>query len=566
MPNLTITEQNLIGLLVIAAVVGIAVSYLRIPYTIALVGVGLFLGFGDVIDLNLTRDLILLGILPPLLFEGALNIDLDDLRRRWLQVGMLAVVGTLVVMAALTGGFLLLGFRLPEAVLMGVIIAPTDPVSVLAVFKEYGVGTGLRTLMEGESIFNDAIAIVLYLLAVDVVEGSSFSVQSAAFQLGVELVAGVVVGVVVGIVAQRLMSAVDNHLIEITLSLTSAFGAYLLADTIGGSGVIATVAAGLVIGNYGTRSAMSASSRIALYDFWGVLAFLANSIMFLLIGVSFDVTQLVHGSVAAAIGVAFLAMTLGRAAVTYGLMRPFVRSEGQGSISPPWLHAIFWGGLRGAIPIALVLGLSDRTLGGVDAAVVVFGVVLISLLGQGLTFRPLLSRLDLIGPGHDIEQFEEAYARSVALRSSLDELNEMRRRGEVVKPIYENLRDGFQEELNTLDERMRQMALDSDATRARQVQRVARRLATAQRTVLADFARRGVISQQVSDRLRGEIDSALDTGASDPSGAADITPGLYPRPEEEGEEEGDPEEGEREGVEGPALDDVGQDAVSGEGS
>lgn len=544
MPNLTMTEQNLIGLLVVAAVVGIAVSYLRLPYTIALVGVGLFLGFGDVIDLNLTRDLILLGILPPLLFEGALNIDLGDLKRRWLQVGMMAVVGTLVVLGALTAGFLMLGFKLPEAVLMGVIIAPTDPVSVLAVFKEHGVGTGLRTLMEGESIFNDAIAIVLYLLAVDVVEGASISVQGAAFQLGLELVGGVVVGVVVGLVAQRLMSAVDNHLIEITLSLTSAFGAYLLADTIGGSGVIATVGAGLVIGNYGTRSAMSASSRIALYDFWGVLAFLGNSIMFLLIGVSFDVSQLVQASIAATIGVAFLAMMLGRAAVTYGLMRPFVRPEGHDSVPPRWLHAIFWGGLRGAIPIALVLGLTNRTLGGVDAVAVVFGVVLISLLGQGLTFRPLLSRLDLIGPGQDIEQFEEAYARSVALRSSLDELNEMRRRGEVVRPIYENLRDGFEQELEVLDERMRQMALDSDATRARQVQRVARRLATAQRAVLADFARRGVISQQVSDRLQDEIERALETGESNPSGAADITPGLYPSSDEdeeetEGEDDGD---------------------------
>ena len=528
MPNLTLTEQNLIGLLVVAAVVGIAVSYLRLPYTIALVGVGLFLGFGNVIDLNLTRDVILLGILPPLLFEGALNIDLDDLKRRWMQVGMMAVVGTLVVLAALTGGFVLLGFELPEAVLMGVILAPTDPVSVLAVFKEHGVGTGLRTLMEGESIFNDAIAIVFYLLAVNVVEGASISVQHAAFQLGLELVGGVVVGVLVGVVAQRLMSAVDNHLIEITLSLTSAFGAYLLADTIHGSGVIATVAAGLVIGNYGTRSAMSASSRVALYDFWAVLAFLVNSIMFLLIGVSFDVSQLVESSIAATIGVALLAMMVGRAAVTYGLMRPFVHSAGSWSIRPPWLHAIFWGGLRGAIPIALVLGLTSRTLGGVDAVAVVFGVVLVSLIGQGLTYRPLLGRLGLIGPGRDIEQFEVAYARSVALRAALDELNEMRRRGEVVRPIYENLREGFEAELQALDEQMRQMALDSDATRARQVQRVARRLATAQRATLADFARRGVISRQVSDRLQDEIERALDAGASDPAGVADITPGLYP--------------------------------------
>lgn len=538
MTGIPLTEQTIVALLVVAALVAIAVSRLRLPYTIALVGVGLFLGFGDVVDLHLTRELILLVFLPPLLFEGALNMDIGDLRHRWTQVGTMAFIGTAVAVAAIAGGFLLIGFDPPEAILLGVILAPTDPVSVLAVFKEHGVGTGLRTLMEGESIFNDAIAIVLYLIAVDVVEGGSITLQRAVFDFGTEVVVGTLVGVTVGVMVHRLMTAVDNHLVEITLSLTAAYGAYLLAQSIHGSGLIATVAAGLLIANYGTRFAMSASSRIALYDFWEVIAFMVNSLLFLLMGASFDITRFTETRVAVAIVIAFATMLVARAVTTYGLLRPFTRDPRENGIPRPWLHALFWGGLRGAIPIALVLGLTDRTVGGIDSVAVVFGVVLLSLLGQGLTFRPLLTRLGLTGPGEEVERFEEVYARGLALRSSLDELESMRRRGEVAAPIYEELRDELERDLDEVESTMREIALDSDAARARQVQRTARRLAAAQRAAIGDATRRGIISRGIGARLQQEIDDTLEQGASHPEQAAERLTGLYARVDEDEEEPG----------------------------
>lgn len=526
------TEQTLIALLVVAAIVAIAVSFFRLPYTIALVGVGLFLSFGDVLEFNLTRDLILLVFLPPLLFEGALNMDLDDLRRRAPQVGVLAILGTVVSVAVLAGGFLLLGFGIAEAVLLGVMIAPTDPVSVLAIFKEHGVGAGLRTIMEGESIFNDAIAIVLYLITVEVVEGNTITWQSGVFEFGIEVGIGIAAGAIVGVLAHRLMSTVDNHLIELTLSLTTAYGAYLVADQVHGSGVIATTVAGLLIGNYGTRMAMSASSRLVLYDFWETVSFMFNSLLFLLIGLSFDVASLIEGPVLLAIAVGFGAMLAGRALISYGMLRPFTGSDRPNEIPPSWLHAIFWGGLRGAIPIALVLGLTDREIGGVDAVAVVFGVVLLSLLGQGLTYRPLLARLKLIGAGEEIEDFEEAYARSLALRSSLRELEAMQARGEVVPAIYERLRDDFGENLAQIDRELRRMALDDEATQARQMQTLARRLAAVQRSTLADSARRGIISTEVSERMQANLEEALEVGATDPGEGAKLAYGLFADREE----------------------------------
>lgn len=537
MTGIPLTEQTIVALLVVAALVAIAVSRLRLPYTIALVGVGLFLGFGDVVDLHLTRELILLVFLPPLLFEGSLNMDVGDLRRRWGQVATMASIGTAVAVGVIAGGFLLLGFGIPEALLFGVILAPTDPVSVLAVFKEHGVGTGLRTLMEGESIFNDAIAIVLYLIAVDVVEGSAITASQAVFDFGTEVVVGTLVGVTVGIVVHRLMTAVDDHLVEITLSFTAAYGAYLLAQSVHGSGLIATVAAGLLIANYGTGFAMSASSRIALYDFWEVVAFMVNSLLFLLMGASFDVTRFTEGPVARAILVAFGAMLAARALTTYGILRPFGRGPRENAIPRAWFHALFWGGLRGAIPIALVLGLSDRTVDGVDAVAVVFGVVLLSLLGQGLTFRPLLTRLGLTGPGEEVRRFEDVYARGLALRSSLDELETMRRRGEIAAPVYEALRDELGNDLEQIEDRMREIALDSDAARARQIQRTARRLAAAQRAAIRDAIRRGIISQETGTLIQQEIDETLEQGASDPDRAAERLTGIYP-PDPDGDQGG----------------------------
>ncbi len=441
--DIEVTESVIVGLLFVAALVAIAVTRVRVPYTVALVIVGLVLGVsGAFSSVDLTSDLILLVFLPPLLFEGAFNMELVVLKRRWKQVAVLASAGTVIAAVAIAAPLVVVpGMALDLAVVLAVILAPTDPVSVLAVFKEAGVGVGLRTLMEGESIFNDALAIVLYVIAVDVAFGDNpLTVQHALSEFGIEVSVGTAVGFGVGLIAHRLMATLDDHLVEITLSLVTAYGAYLAADRLGGSGVIAVVVGALVLGNYGTRRAMSASSQVAMTDFWEVLAFLANSALFLIIGLRFHVSDL-QGRTLVATAVAVVGMLVGRAIVAFGLLAPFRRSR-WARVPGSWQVAVFWGGLRGSIPIALVLGLGDRQFAGVDPVAVVFGVVFFSLVVQGLTYRPLLRRLGLTGPSGEVMRNERLFARMLALQAAQRELEAMRDSGEIPPaPLEEMLRD-----------------------------------------------------------------------------------------------------------------------------
>jgi len=401
-------ELLAVELLLIASIVAIGARYLRVPHTVALVVVGFIISFGRFFDVTLSRDFILLAFLPPMLFEGAINMNLEEMRRRWAQVFLLAVPGTLIT-AAVVAAALVAVADLPFkfALLLAVMLAPTDPVSVLATMKEHGVSGGLRTLLEGESISNDALGIVLFTIALSYAfpeePGRALGWAGALREFGKEVAIGLAIGVATGYIVHRLMRLLEDHLVEITLSVTLAFGTYLLADRLGGSGVLAVVVGGLLIGNYGTYRAMSASSQAAMLEVWEVVAFLLNSALFLLIGLEFEVRNLGERATATATIVAAAALLIGRALAVYGLLLPFGfgRTPAARKVSGGWRHAIYWGGLRGSIPIALVLGLSaaQRDLGGVDPVAVVFGAVMLSLVGQGITFAPLLGKLRLATDG-----------------------------------------------------------------------------------------------------------------------------------------------------------------------
>ncbi|MEP7217239.1 MAG: sodium:proton antiporter, partial [Anaerolineaceae bacterium] len=308
---------------------------------------------------------------------------------------------TVVTAATVTAALWLFVGMSPEyALLLGVMLAPTDPVSVLVTMKEHGVAGGLRTLLEGESVFNDAIGIVLFVIAFDIAfsdaAGHDVSIVNVAREFFSEVAIGATVGLVLGFAIHHLMRLLDDRFVEITLSVTISFGAFLIADQLGGSGVLAVVAGGLLIGNYGMHRAMAPASQAALTEFWEMVAFLLNSALFLLIGLHFEAQRLFEGPTAAAVGVGLCGLLAGRAISVYGLLWPFRRSRGV-AVPSAWRHAVYWGGLRGSIPVALVLGLTgaQRELDGVDAVAVVFALVLLSLVGQGLTFAPLLERLDL---------------------------------------------------------------------------------------------------------------------------------------------------------------------------
>jgi CPA1 family monovalent cation:H+ antiporter len=392
------TVAMFVVLLGFAATVAILTKFIRIPYTIALVLAGLavaILGHDLVSDVKITEDLVLVLFLPPLLFQAGLHIDLDDLRRKAIPVVILAVPG--VVVSTLAVALAIRGY-LPDAVtalwgiwmpalLLGAMLAPTDPISVLATFKRAKAPKLLKTMVEGESLFNDGTGVVLFLILAGALSGSgdgSLSVADGVIQFVQVVGLGVVVGLGLGLIAFWLLTHLDDHVLENAITVVLVWGTFITAERLGASGVIAVVVAGLIMGNYGSRLAMSKRTRETIHTFWESIDFIVNSIVFLLIGIELaqpevGAAKLLDPAVLLAIGTVYLATLVARALMVYPLAFFYGRHWPRG-----WKHVVFWSGLKGSIPLALVLGLPLEPLRPLREFLVpvVFGVVLVSLLLQ----------------------------------------------------------------------------------------------------------------------------------------------------------------------------------------
>jgi monovalent cation:H+ antiporter, CPA1 family len=385
--------STLMALLLIASAVAMATKWVRVPYTLALVIVGLLISpLHFLPDIHISPELILLIFLPALLFEAALNLRLDQLRINAIPILTLAVFGV-CVSTAVVGLIVhaIVGVPWPSAFLVGAMISATDPVSVLALFKSYSLPKQLASLIESESLFNDGTAVVVFHIVLGFVVGTVTSstgrlVWSSLQEFALVVLGGMAVGAAVGLVGSTLTSYFDDHLLEITLTTIAAYGSYLTAEWFKVSPVIAVLVAGLVIGNYGRKKGMSATTQIAVDSFWEYAAFVVNSLVFLLIGLEIRLPQLATAASSVAWGV--LAMLAGRIVAVYGLL---ALTKLMGSPVPiRWQHVLFWGGLRGSLSIALVLSLPSSVPGRARFVFMIFGAVLFSLLAQGLTVKPLL--------------------------------------------------------------------------------------------------------------------------------------------------------------------------------
>ncbi len=378
-------EWLFVGLLAVAAVVALLTRRTNLPYSVALVFAGLGLGILlPASDVRVPPDLILTILLPGLVFEAALKTDLGHLKPAAGAVTLLAVPGVLIVAAAVALILhLATGLDLSLALVIGAMIAATDPVAVVSIFRRVEAPQRLVTTVEAESLFNDGTGIVLFAIAVGAVS-SSVDAGNAAVAFVTTIVVSAVLGGGAGFLASRVIARVDDHLVELTISLLVAYGTYLVADHFHESGVIATVVAGIVIGSYGRRIGMSERTEEALDTVWDFLAFLLTALTFLLIGIAISPDQLTRS--AEYIAWAFVAVTVGRAAVVYGLLggasRLIQRSD---RIPTPWLHVLFWAGLRGAVTTALALSL-PLTFPSRDILTgTAFGVVILTLVIQGTT-------------------------------------------------------------------------------------------------------------------------------------------------------------------------------------
>lgn len=382
------------ALLLIAAFVAILARKLRLPYTAGLVVAGIIIKISPIeLDMQLTKQLIFTLFLPPLIFEAALYLPWRPLRRDFPLIMTLATLGV-AISAGLTsaGMHYIVGWSWIASALFGVLIAATDPVSVIATFKEAGVQGRLRLLVEGESLFNDGTAAVMLGVALAAANGRTLAPADIAQMFIVTILGGAVCGALVAGALLLLAGRTEDHLIEISFTMIAAYGSFLLAEHFHLSGVLATLTAGLIFGNSRSSGAISKRGRVAVEEFWDYIAFVVNSLIFLLIGIHTAGENFAGNLRPAAI--AILLVFMGRALAVYPSCFLFSRSRLQ--VETGFQHILFWSGLRGALALALALGIPATVHERDVIRTVAFAVVGFSVLVQGLTIQPLLRKMKLI--------------------------------------------------------------------------------------------------------------------------------------------------------------------------
>lgn len=361
-----------------------------LPYTAGLVLAGIALAFFPIGDeLPLSRDLIFNVFLPPLIFEAALQLEWRCFREQLPLTAVLACLGVAIGGALTAAGVhYFLGWSWLGAAFFGVLIAATDPVAVIAAFKEMNAEPRLAMLVESESLLNDGVAAVGFAVLMGLAGGGAPSTAGIVGTLAWTSLGGVAIGAAVAFGILFVVGRTEDYLVEVTLTTVIAWGAFLAAEHVHASGVFAALAAGLIVGNRGLASVISDTGQRHVVGFWEYAAFLANSGLFLLIGSHTARQPLVAllGTVATVVGLTLVA----RAASIYPLAALFHASRLR--LSGPYQHVLVWGGLRGAIGLALALSvpMSVPERGVIIAAT--FGVVAFSVFVQGLTMPALLRR------------------------------------------------------------------------------------------------------------------------------------------------------------------------------
>lgn len=399
MGNINIEQIEVI--LLIGALVAILARRLRIPYTVGLVAAGAVITFLPLgIDVPFDKDLLFKLLLPPLIFEAALYIDWRELKRDLVPVATFATVGVLLS-AGITAAIMhfVVGWTWQPAILFGVLIAATDPVSVIATFKEARVTGRLRLLVEAESLFNDSTAAVAFTIALAFAMGDSVTTGGAALLMLKSIAGGAFCGLLVGGGVLLIAGRTGDHLAEIALTTIAAFGSFWLAEHFHLSGVLATMTAGLLVGNTTSLGFISDKGEESIESFWEFAAFAANSVIFILLGINEAYQD--FGPVLIPIGVAIIAVVVARGIAIYPISLAYSRTSWK--IESAHQHILFWGGLRGALALALALSIPELYEHKKEIVLVTFGVVAFSVFAQGLTMTPLLSWLGQLPPAESGE-------------------------------------------------------------------------------------------------------------------------------------------------------------------
>ncbi len=497
-----------VGLLLIASLVGFVTERLRVPYTAGLVLIGLVLALVGQREIIVSPQLFLGILVPPLIFEAAFQVKAKDLFRDIAPILSLAIPGVLLT-TFLVGGVLYWGtdFSLVSALLFGSLIAATDPVAVVALFRSLGVPRRLQLLLEGESLLNDGTAIVIFNIMLTIAVTGYFNLGESVLNFLIVSFGGIIIGLLLGLLISLTISVVNNSLITTTLTTVLAFGSYIVAEQFHVSGVLAVVAAGIVSGNLGPQR-MAPTTRILVFNFWEYAAFLANSFVFLLIGLQIDLNILLTDW--KAILWAILAVLVARAASIYGLS--WIGS----GIPLRYKHVLYWGGLRGAISLALALSL-PASLGeqGTLIRSMAFGVVLFTLLVQGITMKPFINRMGLIERNAAQAEYESLNARAVLARTAYHHLETMHQDGLLSRHVWNILSKPIEEHAESLIDAAANTLHSHPNVESKELESAIQEALQSERASLRTMLQNGNISEETFSELAQEIDSSLTENLTD---------------------------------------------------
>ncbi|MCT7996146.1 cation:proton antiporter [Laspinema olomoucense] len=500
----------LIILLLVATFVAIFSRRFKVPYVAGLVLAGLAITEFLPGNIGLDSSLVLNLFLPILIFEASINTDITRLRSTIVPISLLAGPG-LIVSFCVTGLVVKLGLGLEwiPALLVGVILAVTDTVSVIAVFKEVSVPSRLSTIVNGESLFNDGVALVIFTLLVDAQIRGNFSFIHGLQQLFIVIMGGTLIGVIVGYLSSGLLTRYDDGLTSILLSVAVALGTFQLGHLLEVSGVVAVVVAGLLVGNIGIKQTASASNRIALYSFWEYAGFGVNTFIFLLIGL--EINPLTLWNILPAVLLAILAYQLGRLLSVYPLLAILRRFDRP--IPIRWQHVLFVGNIKGSLSMVMALTLPATLDGRSQLITLLFGVVLLSLVGQGLSLPWLIKHLNIQEISPFRHRIQELQAQLMAAKAAQEELNNLLKTGVLPKSIYEEMRASYQVKIAGAEKQLRDIynirPEERDGSNHGKFDAVWRQVLLAEKSALNDALRKQILSEEIVQNQVKDLDQEL---------------------------------------------------------